>query len=66
MLNLGIPELAVIAGVTLLVLGAERIPEAAKALGRSVNAFKSGLKEAMSGVDDKKAEVIKPPDEPKK
>lgn len=66
MLNLGIPELAVIAGVALLLCGAERIPEVAKALGQSVNAFKSGLKEAMSGANETKAEVKKLPDEPKK
>lgn len=66
MFNLGIPELMVIAGVALLLFGANRIPEVAKALGRSVNAFKSGLKEAMSDVDETKGEVNKLPDESQK
>ncbi|MBI3297229.1 MAG: twin-arginine translocase TatA/TatE family subunit [Elusimicrobia bacterium] len=43
--NLGMGELLIIAAVALLLFGAKRIPEAARALGRSLNAFKAGLKD---------------------
>lgn len=42
--NIGFTELAVIAGVAFLIFGAKRLPEAARGLGQSLNAFKSGLK----------------------
>ncbi|MBI4375101.1 MAG: twin-arginine translocase TatA/TatE family subunit [Elusimicrobia bacterium] len=45
MLNLGWIELLVILGVFLLLFGAKRIPEIARALGSSAHAFKSGLRE---------------------
>lgn len=43
--NIGYGELLLIAIVALILFGAKRIPEIARALGRSVSAFKSGLKE---------------------
>ena len=52
-------ELLIILIVGLLFFGAERIPELARSLGRSVNAFKQGLKEGMEeepkGSKEKKA-----------
>ena len=50
--NIGYGELLIILVVALLLFGANRIPEVAKSLGRSLNAIKSGLKE---GLDDKEA-----------
>ena len=44
MFGLGTTEIVVIAVVVLVLFGAKRIPEIAKSLGASVNAFKSGLK----------------------
>ncbi len=38
-------ELLVVVGVAALLFGARRIPDAARALGRTVNAFKKGLHE---------------------
>lgn len=43
--NIGSGELLLLATVVLLLFGARRIPEAARSLGRSINAFKEGLRE---------------------
>lgn len=43
--EVGFGELLVIAVIGLLLFGADRVPEVARSLGRSVNAFKKGLKE---------------------
>lgn len=51
--NIGYGELLIILVVALLLFGAARIPEVAKSLGRSVNAFKQGLKEGLDDKDDK-------------
>jgi len=45
--NLGAGELLVILSLGLLVFGAKRIPEIARSFGRSVNSFKSGLKDGL-------------------
>lgn len=42
--NIGFTEMAVILGVAVLIFGSKRLPEAARGLGRSFNAFKEGLK----------------------
>jgi sec-independent protein translocase protein TatA len=49
--NVGMGEMLVIGVVAVLLFGANRIPEVARSLGRSVNAFKSGLKEGMDPCD---------------
>ena len=46
--NVGYGELLIILVVALLLFGANRIPEIAKALGKSVNAFKAGLREGTN------------------
>ncbi len=43
--NIGTGELLVILVIALLLFGANRIPEVARSLGKSINAFKAGLKE---------------------
>lgn len=45
--NIGLTEAAVILGIAVLIFGAKRIPEAARELGKTFNAFKAGLKEAQ-------------------
>jgi sec-independent protein translocase protein TatA len=42
---LGTPELIVLLCLALLFFGASRLPGIARSLGRSVNEFKSGMKE---------------------
>lgn len=45
MFGLGIGELAVILVIALLLFGAKRLPELARSVGGSINAFKQGLKD---------------------
>ena len=50
--TIGLTEAAVLLGIAVLLLGAKRIPEAARGLGQSFNAFKEGLK-SVSGEEKK-------------
>ena len=53
--GLGTPELIVIAIVIVLLFGATRLPQLAKALGQSKRAFKEGLDEAEEDEQKEKA-----------
>ena len=50
MFGLRIPELLVILFIVLLIFGANRLPELAKGVGRSIKNFKDAVKES----DEKK------------
>ena len=65
MFNLGVPELLIILVVVLVLFGAKRVPEVAKSLGQSINAFKSGIKEASRDTEEAKTEVKKLTEETK-
>ena len=58
---MGLPgpiELAIIAGVFVLMFGASRLPNIMRSMGRSVNEFKQGLKDEplqMKNLEDKDA-----------
>ncbi len=51
--NVGFGELVVILIIALLVFGSKRLPEVARGLGQSVNAFKKGLREVSDEIKDK-------------
>jgi sec-independent protein translocase protein TatA len=59
--NLGLPELALILFIVLLVFGANKLPKIAKDLGSGIREFKKSI----SGEDDEKKNESKK-DEPKK
>jgi|CXWL01.1.fsa_nt_gi sec-independent protein translocase protein TatA len=46
--TIGTTELAVIIGIAVLLFGAKRLPEAARGIGQSFNAFKEGMKGLIS------------------
>ncbi len=56
MFGMGMPELIFILVIALLLFGAKRLPEVGRSLGRSIAAFKEGLKhgeeEHKSSSDD--------------
>lgn len=43
--GLGLPEIAVIAGVTALIFGPSKLPELGKGLGKTVKSFQTAAKE---------------------
>ena len=54
-MNLGTPEIILIALVVLLLFGGKKIPELMKGLGKGVKSFKDGVK----GLDDEVQNVTK-------
>ena len=60
--NLGMSELVVILVIVLVLFGAKKLPELARNMGKSVNLFKSGLKEGMEEDKGPKNEPAQPED----
>lgn len=60
-MNLGTPEIILIALVVLLLFGGKKIPELMKGLGKGVKSFKDGVK----GLDDEIKEATTIDDEKK-
>ena len=52
MFNLGMGELIVILLIVLVLFGASKLPEIAKALGKSVKEFKKAGKEIRDSIED--------------
>ncbi len=56
MFNLGMPELLVILGVALLVLGPRRLPELARALGKGLAEFKRATRDLQNSLEEPESE----------
>jgi sec-independent protein translocase protein TatA len=54
MRSIGLPELAVILAVAVLLFGGKKIPEVAKGMGEGIRNFKSALKGDDEKVEEKK------------
>jgi Tat protein translocase TatB subunit len=55
MFNIGMPELVVILAVALIVLGPQRLPEIARALGKAMAEFRkatSGIRQELENAKD--------------
>jgi sec-independent protein translocase protein TatA len=61
MRNFGMSELLIILLVILVLFGARKLPDLARALGRSLNEFKKGREEGAKpeGSDEKKTDEKK-------
>jgi sec-independent protein translocase protein TatA len=51
-LNVGAPEIIIIALVVLLLFGGKKIPELMKGLGKGVKSFKEGMKDVENEIKD--------------
>lgn len=50
-LNLGAPEIIIIAIIILLLFGGKKIPELMKGLGKGVKSFKDGMNEVSDEIN---------------
>lgn len=64
-MNLGMPEIFLIALVVLLLFGGKKIPELMKGLGKGIKSFKEGMNEEID-LDDSEKEDKKEDPERKK
>ena len=58
----GPTEWIIIGVVVILLFGAKKLPEMARALGKSSSEFKKGMKEGGADEDEKPSEPAKPAD----
>lgn len=52
----GVTELAIIAGIIMLLFGGSKLPTLMRNLGRSTNEFKRGMSESSLDEDEKSAD----------
>lgn len=58
-MNLGAPEIILIALVVLLIFGGKKIPELMKGLGKGISSFKKGMKDMEDDIKEEPAETKK-------
>ncbi len=51
-MNIGAPEIIIIALVILLIFGGKKIPELMKGLGKGVKSFKDGMNEIEKDINE--------------
>lgn len=62
MFGIGVPELLIILAIALIVIGPKKLPDLAKALGRSLNEFKKATREFKDSLDiDEDIKSVKKP-----
>lgn len=62
--GLGVPELAVIAGVAALIFGPSKLPELGKGLGKTVKSFQNAAKEFETELKAATADDAEQPKQP--
>lgn len=58
-LNIGAPEILLIALIVILLFGGKKIPELMKGLGKGVKSFKQGMSEAEAEIKKTKEDIDK-------
>lgn len=58
-LNIGAPEILLIALIVILLFGGKKIPELMKGLGKGVKSFKQGMNEAEAEIKKTKEDIDK-------
>lgn len=57
LLFIGATEIALIAGIALLLFGGKKVPELMRGLGRGIREFKEGAREVKEPFDDVRKEI---------
>lgn len=62
--NMGILDWGIVLLIVLVLFGGKRLPELARAFGKSISAFKKGIKEGEEEIKKDLEDSSKPPQNP--